>query len=96
MTLVISRVLSQPVHARTLLYRPLRDSALQLPGPGSFKSHKRNPAEYLQEPLPIPAGRQLSSKSYLLLPNELYTLEMLGGCLSPLANLLPYCYESHP
>lgn len=21
---------------------------------------------------------------------------MLGGCLSPLANLLPYCHESHP
>lgn len=44
----------------------------------------------------IPGGRQLSSKSYLLLPNDLCALEMLGGCLSPLTNLLPYCHESHP
>lgn len=45
---------------------------------------------------PLPDGRQLSTKSYLLLPNGLCTLKMLGGCLSPLANLLPYCHESHP
>ena len=44
----------------------------------------------------IPGGRQLSSKSYLLLPNGLCALEMLGGCLSPLTNLLPYCHEPHP
>lgn len=38
--------------------------------------------QHLRYSFSCPLTRQLSTKSYLLLPNGLCTLKMLGGCLS--------------